>query len=399
MAHSTSQRLTDKVAKAAEAPAKGQALNWDTEIRGFALRVTAAGAKSFVLDYRADGRKRRYTIGRYPEWSVEAARREAKDLRRSVDRGEDPMGERHEDRQAATVKRLWELYERDHLPHKRDADRDREMWKADVKPALGNMKVADVRRADVRELHRKVSRRAPIRANRVLALVSKMFTLAATDYEIRADNPAKGIQKNPEERRERYLSQAEIAAVSKALAEYPAQDAANAVRWLLLTGCRKSEALAMTWDQVDLQAGVWTKPSAHTKQKKTHRVPLSAPAVQLLHDIAKGQRAGERYVFPGRKPGEPLKQLHTVWNAVKDKAGVQDVRLHDLRHTYASILVSAGLSLPMIGALLGHTQQATTQRYAHLYDDPLREATERVGAVVSGEQGQGADVVPLRKNG
>jgi len=198
--------------------------------------------------------------------------------------------------------------------------------------------------------------------------------LAATDYEIRADNPAKGIQKNPEERRERYLSQAEIAAVSKALAEHPAQNAANAVRWLLLTGCRKSEALAMTWDQVDLQAGVWVKPSAHTKQKKAHRVPLSAPAVQLLHDIAKGQRTGEQYVFPGRKPGEPLKQLHTVWNAVKDKAGVQDVRLHDLRHTYASHAVMHGASLSVVAHNLGHTDTRMVERhYGHLAPSYIKQ--------------------------
>ena len=396
MTPNTKARITDKVTRVTTAPEKGQALVWDTDMSGFALRVTAGGAKSFVVDYRADGRKRRITIGRYPAWSVAAAREEAKRLKRTVDRGDDPMGDRHEDRAAATVKRLWELYERDHLPNKRDGARDREMWHADIKPALGNVKVEDVRRADIRELHRAVSQRAPVRANRVLAVASKMFSLAVTDFEMRPDNPAKGIPRNHEERRERYLSQAEIEAVSKALAEYPAQNAANAVRWLLLTGCRKAEALAMTWDQVDWNAGVWTKPSAHTKQKKTHRVPLSAPAVQLLHDIAKGQRDGERYVFPGRKPGEPLKQLHSVWNAVKTRAGVEDVRLHDLRHTYASILVSAGLSLPMIGALLGHTQQATTQRYAYLYDDPLREATERVGAVVSGGGG-GADIVPMNR--
>ncbi|MBK1668322.1 hypothetical protein CKO28_09775 [Rhodovibrio sodomensis] len=393
------QKITDKLVRTLEAPESGQTKIYDTDVRGFGFRVTKAGARSFIFHYRAKGRERLYTIGQYPAWSVEAARNEAKGLRKAVDRGDDPMGERHEDRQAATVKRLWELYERDHLPTKRDADRDREMWKADVKPALGALKVQDVSRSDVRELHRKVTKRGPIRANRVLALVSKMLSLAATEYEMRADNPAKGIPRNPEQKRERYLSQKEIAAVSKALAEYPSQNAANAVRWLLLTGCRKSEALAMTWDEVDWDAGVWTKPQTNTKQKKSHRVPLSAPALQLLRDIASAQEEGTPYVFPGRQANEPLKQLHTVWNFVRDKAGVQDVRLHDLRHTYASILVSAGLSLPMIGALLGHTQQATTQRYAHLYDDPLREATERVGAVVSGNNDQGADVVPLRKNG
>jgi integrase len=393
-------RLSDKTVKAAEAPNKGNALVWDTDIRGFALRVTAAGTKSFVLDYRAGARKRRYTIGRYPDWSVTAARNEAKALRRIVDRGEDPLSGRDEDRKAATVNRLWELYERDHLPHKRDAERDREIWAKYLKRRFGTTKVADLRRADLRELHREITTAGkPVRANRVLALASKMLSMAVSEYEMRPDNPAKGIRRNPEERRERFMSQAEIAAVSRALAEYPGQTSANAIRMLLLTGARKGEVMQMSWDQVDLQAGVWTKPSAHTKQRKTHRVPLSAPAVQLLRQIADAQPEGERYVFPGRKPGEPIKSLKNQWGEIRDKAGVQDVRLHDLRHTYASILVSAGLSLPMIGALLGHTQQATTQRYAHLYDDPLREATERVGAVVSGEQGQGADVVPLRKNG
>lgn len=401
MGKATSQRLTDKAVKGAEGPAKGQALIWDTDISGFALRVTSGGAKSFVLDYRADGRKRRITIGRYPAWSVAAAREEAKRLRREVDKGEDPMEDRHEDRRAPTVATLWDLYERDHLPNKRDARSDRQMWANDIKPVLGKVKVEDVTRADVRRLHRTISRRAPVRANRALAVVSKMFSLAVNDYEFRQDNPAKGIPKNSEDRRERYLSQAEIAAVSQALTDYPGgASAANAVRWLLLTGCRVGEALAMTWSQVDWQAGAWVKPSAHTKQKREHRVPLSAPAMQLLQSIADGQGNGETYVFPGRKPGEPIKQLNSVWKWVRERAGVQDVRLHDLRHTYASILVSKGLSLPMIGALLGHTQQATTQRYAHLYDDPLREATEAVGAVVTGASGgDGADVVPIKRGG
>jgi len=392
-------RLTDKLAREATAPAKGQALTWDTDIRGFGLRVTGKGAKAFVFNYRAGGVERRMTIGQYPAWSVQAARNEAKELRKRVDRGDDPMGERHEDREAATVKRLWELYERDHLPTKRDAKRDRQIWERHVKGELGNRKVAAVRRTDVRQLHREISERAPIRANRVLALLSKMFGMAVTDYEMRPDNPTKGVPRNPENKRERFLSQAEIAAVSEALAAYPSQTAANAVRMLLLTGARKSEVMRMRWDQVDLAAGVWTKPSAHTKQQKQHRVPLSAPAQQLLHDIAWQQEDNpSEWVFPGRDPAEPISQLHSCWDFVRDRTGLHDVRMHDLRHTYASILVSAGMSLPMIGHLLGHTQPTTTQRYAHLYDDPLREATERVGAVVTGA-GQGGDVVPMQKRG
>src|SRR5262249_51417698 len=155
----------------------------------------------------------------------------------------------------------------------------------------------------------------------------------------------------------------------------------------------RSEVLGVTWDQFDLEeTGVWVKPSAHTKQKREHRVPLSAPARLLLAEMktAAQQRAAEkkrepsRYVFPARVGDGPMVEIKNAWAAVCKAAELLDVRLHDLRHTYASVLASAGLSLPVIGALLGHTQPGTTARYSHLYDDPLRAATERVGAIVTG---------------
>ena len=389
------QRITDKLVRDIAPPAKGQTRVKDDPkakdgVRGFQVIVRPSGSKAFALDYSIAGRERRIAIGEYGAWTVKAARDQAAEYRRQVDNGTDPLESRDERRQAPTVDELISLYERDYLPTKRDQKKDRELIRLYVRPELKNKKVADIRRIEIKRLHQKITEQGKaVRANRVLALLSKMFNLAVTDYEMRSDNPCKGIRKNPEQGRERYLTESEIAAVSEALASYPSQNAANAVRWMMLTGCRKGEALALTWGQVNRETGIWTKPSAHTKQKKTHRVPLSPPALQLLEDVAQGQDEDETYVFPGRKPGEPLKQLHTVWNHVRDKAGVQDVRLHDLRHTYASILVSAGLSLPMIGALLGHTTQATTQRYAHLYDDPLRRATEHVGNVVTGSAPSG----------
>ena len=221
-----------------------------------------------------------------------------------------------------------------------------------------------------------------------------MFALAIK-WDWRSDNPARGIEKYLEEKRERYLSQDELARLTAALAEYPNQTAANAIRLLLLTGARKGEALSATWGQLDLEAGVWTKPSAHTKQKKLHRVPLSAPAMQLLSEMK--SNAASDHVFTGRAPGEPLQDIKGAWETIRKAANIEDVRVHDLRHTYASILASAGLSLPIIGALLGHTQPSTTARYAHLYDDPLRKATETVGAIVAGQKP--AEIVPLRKDG
>ncbi len=172
------------------------------------------------------------------------------------------------------------------------------------------------------------------------------------------------------------------------------------MRLCLLTGCRRGEALAATWDQLDLDVGTWIKPGATTKQKTEHRVPLSDAAVTLLTSVLETAPKGEdgatvsRYVFPGKTPDIPLTNIRDAWQAIRVAAGITDVRLHDLRHTYASILASAGLSLPVIGALLGHTQPATTARYTHLFDDPLRKATDSVGAVVTGQTP--AEVVPFK---
>jgi len=172
---------------------------------------------------------------------------------------------------------------------------------------------------------------------------------------------------------------------------------------LLLTGARRGEVLAATWDQFDLEAGVWIKPSSHTKQKREHRVPLSAPARRLLADMRaeaerrakERQRELSKYVFPARVGGGAMVEIKSAWAALCRAAKLECVRIHDLRHTYASVLASAGLSLPVIGALLGHTQPGTTARYAHLFDDPLRAATERAAAIVTGSAQAGAEVVPI----
>jgi integrase len=280
---------------------------------------------------------------------------------------------------------------------------------------LGKLKVADVRHADIERLHAKMAKTAPYRANRAAAVLSKMLSLAVK-WEMRTDNPARGIERAPEQKRERFLSPAEIARLGEALANVKEKASADAIRLLLLTGARKSEVLKARWSEFDLTSGVWIKPSAHTKTKKDHRVPLSAPARLLLSELRseadKEVRRGglAEFLFPGDDGKKPLTDIKKTWAAVCQKAGLGtkvplldkagkpvlgkdgtplttwhgDARMHDLRHTYASILASSGLSLPIIGQLLGHTQAQTTARYAHLLDDPLRAATERVGAIVSG---------------
>jgi integrase len=393
------ERIDDKLVKRLlkNPPAKGNAITYDDELTGFGARITAGGTLAFVMNYRLDGSEWRYTIGQYPEWSVTAARDEVKKLRRRIDKGDNPMAERRERQEADTVRDLAHRFEAEFLP-KRSKDYQHEakvMLENDILPVIGRMMVTDVRRKDMDKIHRLVSERAPIRANRVIAVASKMFSMAIR-WDRRSDNPCKGIERNQENRRSRYLSQREIADLSAALVKYPSQNAADCLRFILLTGCRKAEAMTATWDQFDLERGVWTKPSAHTKQKKEHRVPLSALALALLRRIRAKAEEGIPHVFPGRKRGEPIQQIRTAWEFVIDRAGLKDVRIHDLRHTYASILASAGVSLPLVGALLGHTQPATTARYAHLYDDPLREATERVGAFVTSAGKPAAPVVPAK---
>jgi integrase len=151
----------------------------------------------------------------------------------------------------------------------------------------------------------------------------------------------------------------------------------------MLTGSRRNEVLSATWDQFDLTTGTWTKPHTATKQAKLHRVPLSPQAVALLADMRKA--ATGRFLFPGQSAERPLVEIKRFWASACRQAGIEGARLHDLRHTYASVLASSGLSLPIIGALLGHSQAATTQRYAHLMDDPLRQATALAARVIAGD--------------
>jgi integrase len=390
-------RLTDTNVKQLPAPEVGNKVIFDDTVKGFGIRVTAAGARAFVLRYRrrSDSRQRVFTLGSFPDWGTGAARDEAKRLKRAVDGGADPSGELEHHRESPTIADLCNRFLEDYVPRKRPAtQRDyRQQVAVDILPELGRMKVAGVTHADVDAFHRRISTRAPTHANRVLACLSKMFSLAIR-WGWRADNPCKGIERNQEHKRARYLSAAELTRLTAALDELKDQDAANAVRVLLLTGSRRGELLAARWVDFDLEAGVWVKPGSTTKQRTTHRVPVSEAACRLL--VGMKAKAGARAVYlfppPEGKTAHRL-DLDDAWGILRKAAGIPDVRLHDLRHTYASVLASAGLSLPVIGALLGHATPVTTARYSHLFDDPLRVATERAAAVITGAAP--AEVVPL----
>jgi integrase len=456
-------KLNERAVKAIEAPKSGATTVWDSEVTGFGLRIFAPssrrpqGARSFFINYRVDGAERRFTIGSFPEWSVEAARSEAKELRRRIDRGEDPATEKRERREAPTVAELAERYRTEHLPKKAKSSQvnDWQMIKNEILPRLGSRKVADVHHGDAEALHQSITARGvPKRANRVKAVASKMFSLALKPMEGETapwrdqtqGNPFKDIESNPEEGRERFFSEAELAALSDALTAYGPKPAGDCIRFIMLTGCRPGEAMAATWNQFAVEPGFWVKPSARTKQRRVHKAPLGPAAIELLEQIRGREttkRARSEFVFPGQVYGQPLKHLHKTWkeisgtatvslwadsrdqqitgligelekslgrrptvmecralaeaNSVKLPPSLADARIYDLRHTFASVGAGGGLSLQIIGRLLGHTQARTTQRYAHLADDPLKEAAARITTTITGAGKRTADVVVIDK--
>jgi integrase len=379
--------LTQETIKNPKRPDKGYKLIWDDAVKGFGVRITANGAVSFIFNYRTrGGRLRRLTIGSPPTYSVTAAREAAKKHRQTVDAGGDPLATWEAEREAPTFKDLADYYIKRHLPRKRasSAKNDQQTIEKVLLPKLGNLKLADISHTDITDIHHRITiNGSPYRANRVVALLNKMFSLAIKNGWLK-DNPAKGIERNHEEKRERYLSDDELARLTKTLDAQPDQTVSNAIRLLLFTGSRRGEVLSATWKQFDLEEGVWSKPSAHTKQKKVHTVPLSPEAVSVLSKMRAEAKSISPYLFPGPGKSGHLVEIKKGWATICATADLENLRVHDLRHSFASILVAGGATLPMIGRLLGHTQVSTTQRYAHLDVGPLRDLVAKVGATVDG---------------
>ena len=396
-------RLNDKTVRE-PLPAKGRDYQiFDTEVRGFAVCIYRSGSRAFTLDYRYAGRQRRMTIGRWPEWTVTAARDRARQLRREVDEGGDPLAGKGELRTAPHVSDMIERYVAEHVVRLAPANAadQKAMLAKLVAPLWGNKLVTAITKTDVAKLLAKIAegrarpakekpnnrarklqgpKPTPVRANRVGEVLRKMFTLAI-DWGWRDDNPAVAFHRRIESARERFLSQQEIVSLAAALDAAKDQRAAGIIRLCMLTGARLGEVRQARFEQFNLELGVWSKPAATTKQRKVHRVPVSSDVAAIVRQRQLLVPSGVPWLFPGDVPGQPVKEIRRFWINVQRDANLPDVRIHDLRHTFASLLVSGGASLEMIGKLLGHTQMQTTQRYAHLMDSPLRAGVDAVAHI------------------
>ena len=384
--------LTDKFVSGLKVKSGQKILTvYDQEVKGFGVAILPSGTKTFLYKYRnAEGIERKYKIGRHGVLKVTDARKRAKDIAAKVFLKEDPSEELKSFRQEArdkkaaakTIKDLCHDYLVLHAaPNKRLKSRkeDERVINSYLIPAFGDSAVTELTYRDI-ETWRLNMKDKPYQANRILACFSKMYSLAVK-WGWCEKNPVIGVTRYPEEKRVRYLDEEELHRLMVVLERHGNYPVANALKLMLLTGARKGEVLNATWGQFNLDKGLWIKPSHMTKQKKTEYVPLLGEALDLIKELQKRAEEEERSspdspMFPGRIPGEPLKEIKKFWARVCHEAQLEDAHIHDLRHTYASYLVSAGLSLPTLGKLLGHTQAGTTLRYAHLADAALREGTQ-----------------------
>lgn len=410
---------------------------WDDAMAGFGLRITASGIKSYVVQYRdSKNTSHRVTVGRHGILTAEAARGYAQQLLAAVARGDEPVAEKAVLDEEPTVDDLAARYLSEHAEtHKRPKSIADDKYRIEhyIKPNLGSSKVASVTREDMARLHHRL-RETPIQANRTLALASKMFNLSEVwGWRPDGSNPCRHLGKYKEKKRERYLSERELALLGRALREIerPSSDAVRivtskgrdgkvrntpvkvepvhpaailAIRLLLLSGARLGEVLGLRWEYVDFERGLIRLPESKTGAKV---IVLGPPAIKLLSEAP--HKKGCPWVCPGQRgDGGHIADLNGPWRRLrakvdeiqdkeqaegkleeKDRVDLSNLRIHDMRHSFASVGAAGGLSLPTIGALLGHTQAATTQRYAHLANDPLKQAAGivagHIAAVLEGK--------------
>ena len=372
------------------------AIFWDRELLGFGVRVYPSGAKVYVVQSRSRGRSTRVTVGRHGVLSAARARQRAAFLIARIKAGEEPLpGRSGSDREvepAVTVADLAQRYFEQHVAVRCKPSTQRSYRSAAARwilPSLGDLPVTAVEREHVAALHHRL-RDTPYRANQVVHILNKMFALAEV-WGLREEgsHPVRAIRKYKEHKRGRFLSEEEFRRLGRILGEIEAEaaegggapiraSAVAALRLLMLTGCRRNEILNLKWEDVDLQAGELRLRDSKTGTRAVPLPPAAGSVLAGLHRVP-----GNPWVITGAKPGGRLSNLNDHWLRIRARAGLEDVRIHDLRHSFASRALALGESLSMIGRLLGHGQVHTTARYAHLARDAVKASASKVAGSIA----------------
>lgn len=364
-------------------PRAGRYVVFDDKLPAFGVEIMPSGLKSYKLWYRVGGRLRKLTLGRHGAITAEEARELAKKALGAVANGGDPANEKAESRRAQTVATAFEEWLDRHVDAKRKpATRIeyRRLFEKNIKWRLGTRQLKDVERADVMALHRALSA-SPYVANRAVATLRSFFTWCERQgLRPLNSNPARLVEPFREVKRERMISPVEFARLGVALRKAAKDEwpwATAAIMLLMFTGARRGEILALRWDEVDMKAGVARLPDSKTGAKTIY---LSQPALSVLKSVPR--QCDNPFVICGRLKGQPLIGLPRMWRRVRASAGLKDLRLHDLRHAFASAAALGGTPLLTIGRLLGHSQPSVTDRYAHLASSPLVSAADTVAAAI-----------------
>jgi integrase len=379
-------------------PAEGRTYYRDTKTPGLHLAVSNSGVRTFFLYKRIAGKPTRLKIGRFPEVSVEDARKEIARLTGQIAQGKNPAADRRKARAETTVGELFELYLNGHAkPHKRTWQGDQDQFDRYLAPSWKTRKLSQIRRADVATLHAKIGRNnGPYAANRLLALLSTMFNYAAgLGYE--GVNPAKGVKKFKEQSRDRFLRADEIQAFFEALAhEETPQIWQDFFTLSLLSGARRANTQAMKWADLELTRGLWKISEAESKNKEPLLCVLAPQAVEILrrrHADNAAMSKPSAYVFPSCGKTGHITEPKGAWKRIITRAGLSDLRVHDLRRTLGSWQAASGASLSIIGQSLGHKNIATTAIYARLDIDPVRASVHAAASAIM-EAANGMKTLP-----